>query len=272
MDYDDNETVELAKLATYADFLDKFVTPEDRQYLEDEELARDVKELYAVDKGEIRCKEDFLRKKKELMDLMHKEDPKERDPFSSNKEYEPDTLLDELKKREQDVRNGRKSTIIFIRYKESKTKETSAYIDFRERLKNEEMALFFEEKRDLIPRPSDLSYYNWSSQNVKSNDSTFFRVDAGFKERLSFKNNTDRKIINVDLEYRTNHPHNDVNRLILDISKQKSVNPNLKVTKIDPKKENKKRLQRGKKYLEEEEEDNLGYQQIVIFDYETRSK
>ena len=102
------------------------------------------------------------------------------------KEYETDTLLEELQKRELEVRNGRKSTIIFIRYKESKTKETSAYIDFRERLKSEDMEAFFNEKKDLIPKPTDLSYYNWSTQTVKSNDSTFFRVDAGYKERLSF--------------------------------------------------------------------------------------
>ena len=32
-------------------------------YLEDEELARDVKELYTVNKGEIRSKADFDKKK-----------------------------------------------------------------------------------------------------------------------------------------------------------------------------------------------------------------
>ena len=38
--------------------------------------------------------------------------------------------------REENVKNGKQSTIIFIRYKESKNKEISAYIDFRERLKS----------------------------------------------------------------------------------------------------------------------------------------
>ncbi len=58
----------------------------------------------------------------------------------------------------------------------------------------------FKEGKPLLPKPTDLSYYNWTLQKVNSTDSTFFRVDAGPKERLSFKNNTDRKIINVDLE------------------------------------------------------------------------
>ena len=45
---------DISKIKTYAEFLDKFVSKEDLIYLEDEELARDVKELYAVNKGEIR--------------------------------------------------------------------------------------------------------------------------------------------------------------------------------------------------------------------------
>ena len=48
-DFDNFE--DISKIGTYAEFLDRFVTDEDRMYLEDEELARDVKELYAVNKG-----------------------------------------------------------------------------------------------------------------------------------------------------------------------------------------------------------------------------
>ena len=61
-DFDNFE--DISKIETYAQFLDRFVTDEDRMYLEDEELARDVKELYAVNKGEIRSKADFEKKKK----------------------------------------------------------------------------------------------------------------------------------------------------------------------------------------------------------------
>ena len=92
-------------------------------YLEDEELARDVKELYAVNKGEIRSKADFERKKKEIEDLNREEDTKERPLFSLNMEYKKGSFLEQLKDREGEVRNGRKSTIIFIRYKDKKGKE-----------------------------------------------------------------------------------------------------------------------------------------------------
>jgi hypothetical protein len=262
------------------------VTKEDLIYLEDEELARDVKELYAVNKGEIRSKEDFDRKKREIELLNREEDAKERPLFSLNMNYKKGSFLDQLQERESEVRNGRKSTIIFIRYKDKKGKETSAYIDYRERLKSDEMDLVFKEGKPLIPKPTDLSYYNWSAQKVLSNDSTFFRVDAGPKERLSFKNNTDRKIINVDLEYLDKHPGLDVKRIPINFKNRDGVKdiirdgdknkdkPKVIVTPVNVKKENINLKKRMKKNNDEEkkEEDNWGYQQIVIFDYETRSK
>ena len=155
-DFDNYE--DISKIETYAQFLDRFVTDEDRMYLEDEELARDVKELYAVNKGEIRSKADFERKKKEIDEANREEDTKERPLFSLNKNYRKGCFLDQLQERESEVRNGRKSTIIFIRYKDKKGKETSAYIDYRERLKSDEMEGVFEGKQPLLPKPTDLSY------------------------------------------------------------------------------------------------------------------
>ena len=281
-DFDNFE--DISKIETYAQFLDRFVTDEDRMYLEDEELARDVKELYAVNKGEIRSKADFERKKKEIEAMNQEEDNKERPLFSLNMEYRKGSFLDQLAERESEVRNGRKSTIIFIRYKDKKGKETSAYIDFRERLKSDEMEGVFKEGKPLLPKPTDLSYYNWTLQKVNSTDSTFFRVDAGPKERLSFKNNTDRKIINVDLEYIEKHPGLDVKRIPINIKNRDSTKDFKKegqrnkakfvVTPVDVKKENNRMKKANKKKGEEEEKekDNWGYQQIVIFDYETRSK
>ena len=92
---DDFDNVDnIANIATYADFLDKFVTDEDRMYLEDEELARDVKELYAVNKGEIRNKADFERKKREIEEMNREEDTKERPLFSLNMNYRKGSFLD----------------------------------------------------------------------------------------------------------------------------------------------------------------------------------
>ena len=270
-DFDNFE--DISKIGTYAEFLDRFVTDEDRMYLEDEELARDVKELYAVNKGEIRNKADFDRKKREIEEMNREEDTKERPLFSLNMNYRKGSFLDQLKDRESEVRNGRKSTIIFIRYKDKKGKETSAYIDYRERLKNDEMEGVFKEGHPLLPKISDLSYYNWTTQKVNSTDSTFFRVDAGPKERLSFKNNTDRKIINVDLEYIEKHPGLDVKRIPINIRNKDGSKDIIRegqnnkakfvATPIDVKKEN-ARLKKANKNKgdneEENEKDNWGYQ------------
>ena len=200
--------------------------------------------------------------------------------------YRKGSFLDQLKERESEVRNGRKSTIIFIHYKDKKGKETSGYIDYRERLKNVEMEGVFKEDRPLLPKPSYLSYYNWTLQKVLSTDSTFFRVDAGPKERLSFKNSTDRKIINIDLEYIEKHPGLDVKRIPINIRNRDGSKDILRegqnnkakfiVTPVDVKKENARMNKANKKKKkgeeEENEKDNWRYQQIVIFDYETRSK
>ena len=279
----DDNFDDISNIETYSQYLEKYVTKEDLMYLQEEELARKVKELYEVQKGEIRNKDDFDRKKKESDEKNNEIEEKEQIQFSQNMHYIKGSFLDLLKERESDVRNGTKSTIIFIRYKDKKGKETSAYIDYRDRLKNEEMEAVFKGGLPLIPKPNDLSYFNWNIQKVNSLDSTFFRVDAGPKERLSFKNNSDRKIINVDLEYIENHPGLYVKRIPVviknendDIINQVKYDDNskLKVTHIDVEKENVilKNLNKKKFNLEKNENEDWGYQQIVIFDYEIKNR
>ena len=265
-EFDNLDEISVTKYKNYSDFLDKFITNEDRLYLEDEDLARDVKELYAVNKGDIKSKEDFEMKKKEIEMRDQQDETKEKPLHSEGKNFEKDSFLWNLAVREYDVRNGRKSTIIFIRYREQNGKEVSAYIDYRDRLKNDNFEDIFTGKKDLIPKPSDLSYYNWTVQKNVSNDSNFFRVDANAKERLSFRNMTDRKVINVDLEFLSKHPNIDVVRIPIEIPK----------TIVETQTKNNKNKKEKDKDFEEDPErfDKLstGYKQIVIFDYETRSK
>ena len=77
--------------------------------------------------------------------------------------------------------------------------------------------MVYSKKRLLLLKSSDLSYYNLALQKVNSTDSASFRVDAGLKERLIFKNNIERKIINDDLEYIKKHPELDVERIPINI-------------------------------------------------------
>lgn len=283
-EYDNNEDKFVEGFDNYYEFLGEFIKPEDRMYLEDEDLARDVKELYEINKGDIRSKADFDRKKEEIEAKGKKDESKEKPLYSQGKTFEKGTFLHELAEREQEVRNGRKSTIIFIRYKEKNGKESSAYIDYRERLKNDNFEEIFNGSKDLIPRNTDLSYYSWNHKKINSNDSTFFRVDAGPKELLSFRNNTDRKIINVDLDYLEKNPNLDVERIQIDLKKNdvniETVLHGISSKKVDKQNKNDASVKKIKamnalnKNISKAkvEEKDWGYQQIVIFDYQTRNK
>ena len=236
--YENFDELNITNFRNYGDYLSKFITKEDKMYLDDDDLARELRELYANNKGDIKSKEDFDRKKREIEMRDQVDEKKEKPLYSEGKKFEEGSFLHALQQREYDVRNGR---IIFIRYRDINKKEISAYIDYRERLKTDNFDDIFNGKKDLVPKASDLSYYNWSSQKVTSGDSTFFRVDAGHKERLSFRNKTDRKIINVDLGYLDQHKNLDLKRTAI-------------------------------KLADLPEDNKPGYRKIAIFDYETRTK
>ncbi|KAL3313144.1 hypothetical protein Ciccas_008259 [Cichlidogyrus casuarinus] len=103
-----------------------------------------------------------------------------------------------LANREEANRNGQLSTIIFIRDFNERGQEISGYIDYDQRLRNEEFVQYFRGEKKLLPKPSDLSYYNWESNYVVSNSSPNYTVIAESMAGLIFKNKRDRKIIYVD--------------------------------------------------------------------------
>lgn len=105
-----------------------------------------------------------------------------------------------LAEREEKVLNGRWLTIIFLRMEvPGKKQEISGYIDYAHRLKTEDFRPIFEGKVRLMPKPTDLSYYNWKTGVCASNDSPNFKVDSGSGESgLLFRNKRDRKVINVN--------------------------------------------------------------------------
>lgn len=143
-------------------------------------------------------------------------------------------FLKALAEREERVLNGRLLTIIFLRIENTAKKtEISGYIDYAHRLKTEDFRPIFEGKAKLVPKPTDLSYYNWKTGVCASNDSPNFKVDAGSGESgLLFRNKRDRKVINV--------------------------NPNQK--------------QDDKESIKRYEIFSPDYTQIVLYDHETRKK
>lgn len=143
-------------------------------------------------------------------------------------------FLKALAQREERVLNGRLLTIIFLRIENpAKKTEVSGYIDYAHRLKTEDFRPIFDGSVKLVPKPSDLSYYNWKTNVCASNDSPNFKVDAASGESgLLFRNKRDRKVINV--------------------------NPKLK--------------QDDKESIKRFEIFSPDYTQIVLYDHETRKK
>ncbi len=55
-------------------------------------------------------------------------------------------------------------------------------------------------RKRLLPKPTDLSFYNWETQLSTSNSTPYYQVIADSTQGLLFKNKRDRKIINVNPE------------------------------------------------------------------------
>merc|ERR1712093_463986 len=176
--------------ATYEDYLDAQITPQDRFYLEEDELARQLVEI-GCRKGEVLSREEFAARREAA-----EQAPKVL--ASAQKDLTAFPFLRNLAAREELVRNGKLSTIIFIRDKNAKGQEISGYIDYGHRLKIENFEPYFERKKKLLPRPADLSFYNWDTQHSASNESPNFQINPDHEQGLLFKNKRDRKVIIVD--------------------------------------------------------------------------
>ena len=100
------------------------------------------------------------------------------------------------------VRAGKLTSIIFIRTRNHVGQEISGYIDYAHRLKMEAFEPYFNRKKKFMPRPTDLSYYNWETQTSTNNSTPNFQVIADNAAGLLFKNKRDRKVINVDPQSR----------------------------------------------------------------------
>ncbi|XP_021066588.1 cilia- and flagella-associated protein 299 isoform X2 [Mus pahari] len=199
---------------TYEDFLDSQITTVDLYYLEDESLARQLVELGYRGTGEIVKREDFEARKAAIDIARQAERTQKKTLTSAGKELN-DNFLKALAMREEDNRAGKLSvnqrefqgkhmlskqlsTVIFIRDRNSHGQEVSGYIDYAHRLKSEDFEVYFNGKRRLLPRTTDMSFYNWDSHIAVCNSSPNYQVIADNPEGLLFKYKRDRKILNVD--------------------------------------------------------------------------
>ncbi|XP_011663002.2 cilia- and flagella-associated protein 299 [Strongylocentrotus purpuratus] len=182
---------------TYEDFLDSQISSLDLYYLEDEELARQLVELGYRGSGEVLKREEFEARKQAAEASRLSKRSQQKTLASSGKDLK-NSFLKALAQREEANRSGKMTSIIFIRDKNSRGQEISGYIDYAHRLKTEDFEPYFSGRKRLLPRPSDLSFYNWETQTSTSNPTPNYQVIAENATGLLFKNKRDRKILNVD--------------------------------------------------------------------------
>ncbi|XP_067871404.1 cilia- and flagella-associated protein 299 [Heterodontus francisci] len=182
---------------TYESFLDSQITSLDLYYLEDEELARQLVELGYRGSGEMLKREEFEMRKAAAEAARLAKKSHKKVLASAGKELK-DNFLIALAEREEANRSGIMTSIIFIRDYNSHGQEISGYIDYSHRLKTEQFEGYFGGKKKLLPRSTDLSFYNWDTQSCTFSSSPYYQVITDNASGLLFKNKRDRKTIHVD--------------------------------------------------------------------------
>jgi hypothetical protein len=205
---------------TYEDFLDSQITPLDLYYLEDEELARQLVELGYRGSGEVLKREEFEARKQAAEASRLSKKTQQKVLVSAGKDLK-EPLLIALAQREDANRSGKMVSIIFIRDKNSRGQEISGYIDYAHRLKTEDFEAYFAGKKKFLPKPSDLSFYNWETQVSTSNATPNYQVSAESAAGLLFKNKRDRKMLNVDPKAAS--PGDNSTRTVIDSPKYMQV-------------------------------------------------
>ncbi|TNJ27902.1 hypothetical protein GMRT_15293 [Giardia muris] len=183
---------------TYEEYLDSHIKADALFFLEDQETARAIVETSSL-RGEILKREEFEAAKKELAATKLRGTSFMASQLASTgldlTEY---PFLHALAQREEQVRDGRLACIIFIRDKNHSGQEISGYIDLAHRLKTDNFVAYFTRAKKLLPRSTDLSFYNWETQYISSTASSNFEVVADNEEGFLFKCKKDRKVINVN--------------------------------------------------------------------------
>ncbi|KAG0619699.1 hypothetical protein M758_4G158100 [Ceratodon purpureus] len=118
--------------------------------------------------------------------------------FSAGKDVSAHPFLLALQEREKPVREGKLSTVIFIRDYLKNGQEVSGYIDYAERMKTTDLEPVFLLKRRFLPTPEDLSFFNWHSNISTTRQTPSWLVIADDETGMYLKNKLDRKVMCMD--------------------------------------------------------------------------
>ncbi|CAG5134752.1 unnamed protein product [Candidula unifasciata] len=181
-------------LCRYEDFLSSQVTQRDMNYLEDINLARKIVEFGYRGSREGFSLERFMAVKAEL---EQRKSIYNKTILSAGRTFE-EPMLRALQMREESNRTRKNASIIFVRDINECGQEVSSYMDYSHRLATEDFRLIFDGKKKLVPKTTDLSFFNWETQNVASKSSPNYEIIAKSPSGMLFKNKRDGKIINPD--------------------------------------------------------------------------
>ncbi|KAK9877348.1 hypothetical protein WA026_017745 [Henosepilachna vigintioctopunctata] len=186
----------LLKFDAYEDYLDSMVTGLDKCLLPNRLIARKIAELGYRTCGETLSREQFERRRAAVINYLH---PTYK-PYSmaSTGLLLADPAQRELALRERPNRIGILTTIVFLRHSNSMGSEISGYIDYADQLKKRDWNHFFKRQMLILPKPTDLGYYHWKTNQTRTNDSENYKVLTTTEKGLQFQNRFDRKIIIVD--------------------------------------------------------------------------
>ncbi|XP_050300968.1 cilia- and flagella-associated protein 299-like [Anthonomus grandis grandis] len=188
----------LLRFNCYEEYLDSLATSQDACYLQSVDVARTIANLGYRSSGETLSRKQFEKRLAAVLNYLYP--PYKAYELSSEGLVAPDAdhFIKELSARERANRIGVLSTIVFLRAFTNAGIEISGYIDYTERLTNEDWKPIFAGKKILMPKKSDLGFYHWKSGDVVSNDSCNYKVLQHPQKGLLFQNRFDRKIINPD--------------------------------------------------------------------------
>ena len=105
----------VGEFATYEDYLDSQVSETYMYYLEDEELARQLVELGYRGSGDTLKRDEFEARKRALRERGTQKANVPKQLASANKDLSQFPFLLSLANREELVRNGKLTTIVFLR-------------------------------------------------------------------------------------------------------------------------------------------------------------
>jgi len=190
----------VTRFPDYEAYLSSQISDVDSAYLDGEDTARALIELGYRGPGDTLKREEWeARVKADREKHLHRDvAPKPLASVGKEREMAGKPFLLALAAREELVRNGKLTCIIFLRDVNAKGQEVSGYIDYAARLRTDPFEAIFEGRARLQPRPSDLSYYNWETQATAGQSSVNYAVLADGEVGLLFKNKRDRKVVNVD--------------------------------------------------------------------------